>query len=433
MTESRHALLYGDLQGSAEALPTLLNMTNSKEGLLSLEGMDKEAAAVLASAKVFAETGTVQLGESLRLARQNVLGANTEVKQERAIAFNGVENFKMANLTPVILDIFAEEGLIWDTEADGLAPGVKNRMHTLLKAAYLETGSEEAAKQLVKTQYGRMYGISNMSNDSKVMLLPPENLYPDIDPEVLKIDLQESVIPFLPENVELDNVYVESSGLTTANPDAPAYTVFYVGEDGIPRELLDDSGEGMIWTPDKQNIENLRNRENMIDVAVSMAEVSAIRESGVRLPNTLGGSLVGSQVFAKAYNFAVKTYAGLTTESKLRSETNITELQKAEVKLAEARSTGDVEQITEATKEAMQQRALIGEDTNIVQRDKLGSVTKWRESSNRPDAYNPSDPNGGSYGLWQLNANTLKHFLKNSEYGIEFTGLKPGTSGFLAK
>lgn len=433
LNEVAHHLVSGDSQAVSEVLPVLNAATNDRQQAILFEGLDKNASAVLANAKVLYGTGVVSPQDAILRARENVF-VDTAVEQERALEFKAIEDFKMDNINETVMDMY--DTSIFD-DPDALQAGVGVTMQTLLRAAYLETGSKEGAIELVKQKYGRLYGQSQMSGNDTIMLLPPENLYPNIDPEWLKVDLIRTMAEHLPQGVSSDELLIQSGAFTTANPNKPAYTVFYVGEDGLQKQLRDAEGEQLLWTPDKKYLDSVQFRQDKIDAVVATAEAEALRENAIDvLPAGVSGiaGLVGRQA-SKLYNFAVKTVAGRTGEAgdARRSQKRLLALEKAEAELAMARASGDTQEIGRAAVRVAASQKAIGQDPNITDRSELGSITKLRESSDNPAAWNPRDPHGGSYGKWQLNGANLDKFLSESDYGIEFKGLMKGSTEFLAK
>lgn len=432
-SEVKYSLKSGNLQQAAETIVALSGLSEDPKGQAVVQDLDDDSAAVFAYASSLLRAGGVAPGEAVRLGREAVFDADDPVKQERAIAFKQVKDFQYDRLSATVKDMW-DEGL-FDLEADTVADGVTATMGHLLKAAYMQTGDTEAAKHLVKTKYGKNFGVSELSGEEVIMLMPPEKVFPEATPEAIKMNLLEDVIYDLPEGIDTDAVTIESGQLTLLDPNNPAYSVFYVGVDGLKRPLTDEQGDSMLWSPDRDRINQQSRQDAVIDQAVEVAQAEALRASAREGFNPKKFGRMGPMsVFNNLYNMGVKiaTEVDVRTGSS-REQGQIKELQTAELELAKARATGDSEKITEAVKDVVKKREVVGANPNITTRQNLGSIASKYESRRNPTAYNPEDGQGGSYGEYQMNGGTLDKFLASSQFGGEFNGLEKGTVPFLAR
>lgn len=247
--EVNHGILSGNTEKAIEALDALEFVQNSQPLAVETNVLNTKARAVAATYKSLVNNTSVSPEDALKSARKAVLEKDDVITQQRSTDYRKIKAFKPEKIKDTVLDMF-DPG-IFSFEPDAVSPGLENTFSRLFKAAYLETGDEDAAIEMVKKQTSALYGVSEFNGEDTVMLLPPEKAFPGADPAILKRDLETSLEDLqLPQGVAAGDVKISSDDLTRANPGQITYGLYYTDQYGNSKPVEDENGIPVRWTPD---------------------------------------------------------------------------------------------------------------------------------------------------------------------------------------
>ena len=302
---------FGVTQGSLEEASALISSFDflTAHRSLTLSKLSSDEMAVISRASEISLNTTVGDREALRLARDEVLNRTPEQKEELNRQFNAIEEFQPTRIQDTIKNMFDIDAFTFIVDIpfteEELGRDVVPALTALYRNAYSQTGSVDAAINMVRANTAGLFGTSDMGAEEIFMLLPPEQVYKGVPRETLKEDLINSLetVTF-PEGVPVDkkgfnallpdfltddefvspeDVMLESDTITRDNVQNPSWGLYFFREDGSKVYLQDPAtGEPIRWSFDLGTFQQKQELERAFAAEEAETEARAERERKVR-------------------------------------------------------------------------------------------------------------------------------------------------------
>lgn len=267
----------------AEDVLRAYNVVKNKQPA-AIDKLPKKDRAIVSMANMLVNHTNISPNDAFEIARErHAASEKSDIRIEREDEFKKVDAFKPAKVEATIKDLYNLDSFI-GFGGKALQPGVKARFQNLLREAYVLTGDEDAAKEMLKDMTAHTYGVSEfneipgvLDDTERFMFMPPEKAYPGVPPEALKNNLKEGIKAFLPEGVNPDQVGINSDELTRSTGDKVTYGLFYIDDKGREITVTDQNGIPLRWEPDYMDLIKKQTEE-----AITEAKEKRIQEKKVQ-------------------------------------------------------------------------------------------------------------------------------------------------------
>lgn len=262
--EIEFSLLRDDAPNVGDTLAAVNFLT--EEAPAAVEKMNKDALAVSALANNYLEHTTLSPEDALNRARSQLTELDTEKGQQNKKDFKKISAFQ-DGINETIKDMTGGWfGKNVDEEA-------QLSLKALYEDAYIRTGDVDASIKLVKAQTGNLFGESTFNEEKGIindretlMFLPPERMFPGVPEDVLKQNFTNSVQPILQENINIEDVKIQSDNLSRLDGQPISYGLYTRNEFGEKVPVTDGNGIAQRWAPDPQKEMAQRREQEIIDL-----------------------------------------------------------------------------------------------------------------------------------------------------------------------
>lgn len=213
--EVNNSLLFGDPNQAAQAVSAYTYIRDRESRALEGNTFTSKAEAIAEYAELLNERAGLGINEAVIAAKDRVLSTTDELRKERSKDFRKMSAFKLDSYKETAADdLGAENFLGFNKEiTDDAAQTYK----TLVESAYLETGDESAARKIAQSQMNKTHGLTGLNGDDSYMFAPPEKLYPGVDVDLMRRQLETDLVPVLPAGISSSQVKIFSDDITRGN------------------------------------------------------------------------------------------------------------------------------------------------------------------------------------------------------------------------
>lgn len=283
--ELNSVLLYGDSSGIEEAVA---GYNYLKEKGINLQKLSKDSEAIAESISFYRGRLDLPIEEAVNRSREAIMGVDDEAKKLRDKDFNKLDSFKVSNIKETTKDALDLDGFLFGIGDTKVTLSSTDTFRRLAKEAYRTTGDEELATQIASSQMNKTYGVSQVTNEDTFMFAPPEKMYPDITPDELRADLEQT-FPEISEGLGISSDSLTNTLIVEGTKDGQptkiqvaTYAVTQL-KDGIRVPVVDENGEVVRWMPDRGKVsgKRLEESESRKAEAVRIAKIEELSRSGL--------------------------------------------------------------------------------------------------------------------------------------------------------
>jgi predicted chitinase len=222
---------------------------------IAVDGLSAQTLAALSLAKTLSANTMLSDTAAMKQARATVFIDDDKVKESRAANFNKEDAFKSDKINSTILSMLGGSGIFgfgdkYISAQDNVIIG------DMLKSAYVLSGDVDGAKEMVKAQLAATFGESKLNatkgfldDTEQLMFFPPDKVFPEINPDDMRLDLENDVKSLLPEGIDPASVFVASDQLTVQSGVPVTYGVYYLDKFGVEVPVTDANGAVKRWAP----------------------------------------------------------------------------------------------------------------------------------------------------------------------------------------
>lgn len=272
----------------------------------SLDRFSTDARAIASYAVTLQKNASgISPEKSVELARAAVTERSTK-RIERLEQFKDIKKFKkLSSIKELVQDHFNADGFLPIDIAEEVEDGVASRVKNILKESYImipdEEGAFDHAMGLMKDRLGQTLFNGgdtrfNLKGGERIMYMPPEKVYPGIQPDKLLGNFESNISTVLPEGIEAGSARIQADDLTlfASGPFAGSYGVTYLDKDGVEQTLLLPDGTPVRWKPDLKELQ-----EAQLSEAREKAETKRKRQAFFTRPGTILGGVIDQKEAAK--------------------------------------------------------------------------------------------------------------------------------------
>lgn len=243
-----YAALHAEPGRAAEALEAYTYIKDRKAAALD-SGFDRKATATLEHAQLLVEKGGMDPAAALTRAREKVMSAKDEDIKARKSEFRKIKSFDDKHIEETAASALEAEDWFGRNKISDDAVRTFKRF---AQEGYEITGDKESAIAFAKENLSRTYGISDVTGKGKMVYMPPEKVYPNTSPDLMRKILVDEVKQGIDPNIADEDISIESDPLTFRR-DNPSWIVTHkkdVGGVKVEMPLVNPkTGELVRWSP----------------------------------------------------------------------------------------------------------------------------------------------------------------------------------------
>lgn len=243
-----YAALHAEPGRAAEALEAYSYIKDRKASTLD-SGFDRKATAVMEHAQLLVEKGGMDPAAALERAREKVMTAKDEDVKSRKAEFRKVKDFNDKNIEETAATALDAESWIG---RNNISPEAVKTFKQFAQEGYEITGDKDAAVAFAKENLSRTYGTSIVTGKGKMVYMPPEKVYPNTSPELMRKILIDEVKGGIDPNLMDEDISIEADPLTFRR-DNPTWIVTHkrdIGGAKVEMPLVNPkTGELVRWSP----------------------------------------------------------------------------------------------------------------------------------------------------------------------------------------
>jgi len=266
--EVSQSLLSGDPASAAEAVSAYTYIRDRDSKALDGNIFTNKAEAVAEYAELLSERGGMKLEDAVQVAKEAVLTADDPIQKERNKQFRKIKDFKLDRLEETTADDLDAENFFGVNKA--VSTDSQMTYRRFVQEAYVATGDEDAARKIAKNKMDKTHAVSAFNGDEQYMFAPPSKLFPNIPEQALRSQMEEQMIPFIPQGLEGKDMMIFSDRTTLGtkvtlrntetgaiiHKEVPSYGIQYMKEIApgvmVATPLVDPKTGSLVrWYPEE--------------------------------------------------------------------------------------------------------------------------------------------------------------------------------------
>lgn len=244
-----YGALHGETGKAAEILEAYTYVKDRKAQALD-SGFDKKATAILEHSLLLVEKGGMDPAAAMERAREAVATQKDDVVKARKSEFRKFKEFSDKKLTETAAESLGADSFFGGNKID---PEATRTFKKLTEEGFMMTGDKQAAIEFAKENMSKTYGMSTVGGKEKLVYMPPEKVYPNTSPDLLRRILVEDVKTGIDPTIEDKDISLEADPLTFRR-STPSWVVTQkkqVGGTLVEVPLVNPkTGELVRWSPE---------------------------------------------------------------------------------------------------------------------------------------------------------------------------------------
>lgn len=282
--ELNASLLSGDVNRAAEAMSAYTFVRDKNNSALDGRLFTNKAQAIAEMSETLIEKAGMEPSQAITQARETILNTDEGLQDIRSKQFRKLDDFKADNIEQTALTELGLDPLFGFEK--GISDDAVRTYQELTRLAYLQTGDEDVAKEIAKSQMDKSYGISSVNGDDEYMLAPPEKLFPNLPIESIRTQLLDDTKDLVTEG-QTPKLVADDRTLGVV---IPSYAVVVSREiDGVEYDLPlvnPNTGELVRFVPDAKKIQQQLESEQATRQAEELEQAKNIRQQMKDLQGT---------------------------------------------------------------------------------------------------------------------------------------------------